>query len=172
MAMTSAAPLGMTSNTALEPGFGSTLRSEWTKLRSLRATWIIVSLGIGLSVGFSALIALVSGLTHDSWNDATLAAFDPVLTTNSGSLFGCILLIMLGVTAVTAEYSSGMIRTTFVSTPRRLKVFTAKTMVVAAAWAGDYRDRASQSCSWSANRSSDITVSKRPASPTAIRTVP
>ncbi len=52
-----------------EPGFGATLQSEWTKLRSLRSTWIIVSLAIGLSIGFSALIALVSGLTHDSWND-------------------------------------------------------------------------------------------------------
>lgn len=131
MAMASASPVGMTSTTALEPGFGATLRSEWTKLTSLRATWLIVSLGIGLSVGFSALIALVSGMTYTDWNEGTLAAFDPVLTTNSGSLFGCILLIMLGVTAVTAEYSSGMIRTTFISTPRRTQVFAAKTIVVA-----------------------------------------
>ena len=114
-----------------EPGFGSLLQSEWTKLRSLRSTWIIVSLAIGLSVGFSALIALTSGLTHDNWNDTVRDAFDPVLTTNSGSLFGCIFLIVLGVTAVSSEYSSGMIRTTFISTPRRLQVFAAKTAVVA-----------------------------------------
>ena len=81
MAMASASPVGMTSTTALEPGFGATLRSEWTKLTSLRATWLIVSLGIGLSVGFSALIALVSGMTYTDWNEGTLAAFDPVLTT-------------------------------------------------------------------------------------------
>lgn len=114
----------------MEPGFGSLLQSEWTKLRSLRSTWIIVSLGIGLSVGFSALIAFVTGMTFDNLNEQTVAAFDPVLTTNSGSLFGCILLIMLGVTAVTAEYHSGMIRTTFIDTPRRLEVFAAKTVVV------------------------------------------
>lgn len=114
----------------MEPGFGSLLQSEWTKLRSLRSTWIIVSLGIGLSVGFSALIAFVTGMTFDSLNEQTVAAFDPVLTTNSGSLFGCILLIMLGVTAVTAEYSSGMIRTTFIANPRRMQVFAAKTVVV------------------------------------------
>ncbi len=131
MTMATASPIGMTSNTAMEPGFGATLQSEWTKLRSLRSTWLIVSLGIGLSVGFSALIALVTGMTHDSWNDDAWAAFDPVLTTNSGSLFGCILLIMLGVTAVTSEYSSGMIRTTFIGTPKRLQVFAAKTAVVA-----------------------------------------
>jgi len=72
-----------------------------------------------------------TALTHDSWNDDVREAFDPVLTTNSGSLFGCILLIVLGVTSVTSEYSSGMIRTTFIGTPRRLWVFAAKTTVVA-----------------------------------------
>jgi ABC-type transport system involved in multi-copper enzyme maturation permease subunit len=114
-----------------EPGFRAALSSEWTKLRSVRTTWIVVSLGIGLSIGFSALIALVSGLTHDSWGNDVREAFDPVLTTNSGSLFGCILLIVLGVTAVTSEYSSGMIRTTFIGNPRRNQVFAAKATVVA-----------------------------------------
>ena len=86
---------------------------------------------VELSIGFSALIALVSGLTYGSWNADVRAAFDPVLTTNSGSLFGCILLIVLGVTAVTSEYSSGMIRTTFIGNPRRNQVLAAKAAVVA-----------------------------------------
>ncbi len=131
MTMTTASPIALTSDTAHEPGFGATLQSEWTKLRSLRSTWIVVALGIGLSIGFSALIALTSGLTHDNWNETVRSQFDPVLTTNSGSLFGCILLIVLGVTAVTSEYSSQMIRTTFIGNPRRLEVFAAKTIVVA-----------------------------------------
>jgi ABC-2 type transport system permease protein len=131
MSITTASPIGMTANTATQPRFGSLLQSEWTKLSSLRSTWIIVSLAIGLSIGFSAVIALTSGLTHESWNDDVREAFDPVLTTNSGSLFGCILLIVLGVTAVTSEYGSGMIRTTFIDTPQRLRVFAAKATVVA-----------------------------------------
>lgn len=129
MTATSASTIGFTSNT--NPRFGAALTSEWTKLRSVRSTWIIVSLAIGLSIGFSALIALTSGLTHDSWNDTVREAFDPVLTTNSGSLFGCILLIVLGVTAVTSEYSSRMVRTTFIVNPRRHQVFAAKATVVA-----------------------------------------
>lgn len=112
-------------------GFLTALQAEWTKLSSVRGTWIIVSLAIGLSIGFSALIALVSGLTHESWGAEVREAFDPVLTTNSGSLFGCIFLIVLGVTAVTAEYSSGMIRTTFIGNPRRNQVFVAKAVIVA-----------------------------------------
>jgi ABC-type transport system involved in multi-copper enzyme maturation permease subunit len=130
MSTISATPIGITAIPAAEPGFGAMLQSEWTKLRSLRSTWIVVALAIGLSIGFSALIALTSGLTHDSWNSDVREAFDPVLTTNSGSLFGCILLIVLGVTAVTSEYSSGMIRTTFIGNPRRLRAFAAKTTVV------------------------------------------
>ena len=110
-------------------------------MRSLRSTWIIVSLAIGLSIGFSALIALTSGLTHDNWNDTVRNAFDPVLTTNSGSLFGCILLIVLGVTAVTSEYSSRMIRTTFIGNPRRMQVFAAKDHGCCPARAGDHRDQ-------------------------------
>ncbi len=131
MTAMTASPLGVPSKTASEPGFGAMLQSEWTKLRSLRSTWIIVALGIGLSIGFSALIALTSGLTHEGWNDTVRDQFDPVLSTNSGSLFGCILLIVLGVTAVTSEYSSRMIRTTFIGNPRRLQVFAAKTTIVA-----------------------------------------
>ena len=130
-AMTATTDSMVSKATTSEPDSGATLSSEWTKLRSLRSTWIIVALGIGLSIGFSALIALISGLTYESWNADVAAAFDPVLTTNSGSLFGCILLITLGVTAVTSEYTSGMIRTTFTSTPRRTQVFAAKTVVVA-----------------------------------------
>jgi len=130
MTMTTASPIVMASNTAKEPGFGAMLQSEWTKLRSLRSTWIIVSLAIGLSIGFSALIALTSGLTHDSWNDTVRSQFDPVLTTNSGSLFGSLLLIVFGVTAVTSEYGSRMMRTTFIVNPRRHQVFAAKAIVV------------------------------------------
>lgn len=114
-----------------EPGFGATLRSEWTKLRSLRSTWIMVSLAIGLSVGFSAAIALVSGMTHESWSDVVRDRFDPIQTTLGGWLFGMILVITLGVTSVTSEYSSRTVRTTFVLTPRRNRVFIAKAVVLA-----------------------------------------
>jgi hypothetical protein len=96
MSIAIGSPVTLTSTTAAKPGFGSLLQSEWTKLRSLRSTRIIVGLGIGLPIALSAIIALTSGLTHDSWNDTLRNAFDPVLASNSGSLFGCILLILLG----------------------------------------------------------------------------
>jgi ABC-2 type transport system permease protein len=111
-----------------DPGFGATLRSEWTKLRSIRSTWIILGLALGLSIGFSALMALVTGLTY---GDISLpGAFDPVQGSMFGMPFRIVLLVVFGVTAVTSEYSSGMIRTTFIANPRRARVFAAKAIVV------------------------------------------
>jgi ABC-2 type transport system permease protein len=121
----------ISANVSKAPGFGALLQSEWTKLRSVRSTWILVGLAIGLSIGFSAVIALVSGMTHDSWNDAVRARFDPTLTTLSGWLFGMILMITLAVTSVTSEYSSRMVRTTFILNPQRHRVFAAKAIVLA-----------------------------------------
>ncbi|TVR76063.1 MAG: hypothetical protein EA415_01835 [Sphaerobacteraceae bacterium] len=115
---------------ARQPGFGSVLASEWTKLRSVRSTWIIIVLTITLSIGFSALIALVQGVTFDDWGPQEQAVFDPLINSTSGLLFGLILLIVLGVISVTSEYSSGTIRTTFIATPKRLRVLAAKTLIV------------------------------------------
>jgi ABC-2 type transport system permease protein len=114
-----------------DPGFGATLLSEWTKLRSVRSTWIIVSLAIGLSLAFSALIAVVTGLTFDSWGSGAQAGFDPVLTPMNGWLFGIVLITVLSVTAVTSEYNSRMIRTTLIGNPRRMRVLAAKATIVA-----------------------------------------
>lgn len=112
------------------PGFGSTLQSEWTKLRTVRATWIILALIVGLTVGVSALTSLVAGLTYDSWGDGAQASFDPLLSSMTGQLFRLILMIVLGATIVTSEYSSRMIRTTFIVNPRRGQVFAAKAVIV------------------------------------------
>lgn len=114
------------------PGFQTTLQSEWTKLRSVRATWIIVALIIGLSIGVSALTSLVAGLTYDNWGNGAQASFDPLVSSLTGQLFRLILLIVLGTTAVTSEYGSRMIRTTFIVNPRRTQVLAAKALIVTA----------------------------------------
>lgn len=116
---------------ASTPGFGATLSSEWTKLRSLRSTWIIAFLAITMSISFSALISFITGLTYDEWIPAQQATFDPLINSTSGVLFGIILLIVFGVLTVTSEYSSKMIRTTFIATPQRTKVLAAKAILVA-----------------------------------------
>ncbi|TVR68882.1 MAG: hypothetical protein EA415_15505 [Sphaerobacteraceae bacterium] len=114
------------------PGFGAQLLSEWTKLRSVRSTWIITGLAIVLSIGLSALVAFVTGLTVDGWSHDAQTGFDPFLGGMAGLLFSTNLLIVLGVTAVTSEYSTRMIQTTFALNPRRIRVLAARAMVVGA----------------------------------------
>lgn len=112
-------------------GFLTAMQAEWTKLSSVRSTWIISGLAIVLSIGFSSVVALVMGLTVDSWGEAEQAGFKPIVSSMTGLLFSFTLLITLGVTSVTSEYSSGMIRTTFIVNPNRTRVFAAKALLVA-----------------------------------------
>jgi ABC-2 type transport system permease protein len=125
-----AAPAGSRVSGASSPGFGSALASEWTKLRSVRSTWIVVALMIVLPIGFSTLIAWVQGMTFEDWGPAEQATFDPIVNSTVGILFGIILLIVFSVLPVTSEYGSRMIRTTLIVTPQRLRVFAAKALIV------------------------------------------
>ena len=114
------------------PGFGATLLAEWTKLRSVRSTWIIVGLAIVLSIGTSALTAIVTGSTINDWNDLGDGLDSPLQSSLTGMVFRIILLVVLGVTAVTSEYSSRSIQTAFTVTPNRVQVLAAKALLVAA----------------------------------------
>jgi ABC-type transport system involved in multi-copper enzyme maturation permease subunit len=107
------------------------IRSEWTKLWTLRATRIQVALAVLLSPALSALAALIAGLTHSHWKPQDLAEFEPVSFSLVGSLVGGIVFAVLGVRAVTAEYSSGMIRLSLTATPRRERLLAAKAATVA-----------------------------------------
>jgi ABC-type transport system involved in multi-copper enzyme maturation permease subunit len=58
---------------------------------------------------------------------------DTVKNSLSGVEVGLIAIAVLGVLFATSEYRTGIIRTTFAANPRRVRVFTAKAAVVAAA---------------------------------------
>jgi hypothetical protein len=57
--------------------------------------------------------------------------FDPTSASMSGLLIGAVLLGALGVRTVTAEYATGMIRSTFTAMPARRVVLAAKAATVA-----------------------------------------
>ncbi|MGE0540782.1 MAG: ABC transporter permease [Dehalococcoidia bacterium] len=113
-------------------GFGSTLASEWTKFTSVRSTYIMIGLTVLLSLGMTVLVTTVIGATWSDWQPSDQASFDPILTSLSGAIFSGIILSVLGVTAVSSEYSSGMIRTTLTATPRRGRVLAAKALIIGA----------------------------------------
>lgn len=116
-----------------EPGFGATVRSEWIKARTARAPRRNLVLGTVLSIGVSLLLSVTVGATFDEWTPAQQADFDPVVFPLSGSLLLAIFYVAAVVGLVAPEYTSGMIRTTFTSTPRRRRILLAKAVVAAVA---------------------------------------
>ena len=99
--------------------FRHVARMEWIKLWSLRSVrWTLVA-------GMVATVAMgvVVGLSTRS------AAGDPTSNVLAGAILGQVVTGVLGVLAMTSEYSSGMIRVTFGAVPRRRLVLLAKAVV-------------------------------------------
>lgn len=112
--------------------FTATLASEWTKLVTVRSTWITLALSLFVSTGITALVSWATGWSWSDLSSSDKAEFDPVLNSLVGSIFGSILFVVLGVNLVATEYASGMIRQTMSVTPRRGRVLLAKVLVVSA----------------------------------------
>jgi ABC-type transport system involved in multi-copper enzyme maturation permease subunit len=105
------------------------VRAEWVKLCSVRSTtWALLALA-GVSLLFSALATWESETQGGS--PGRPGDNDIVLDSLSGIWFGQIAAAVIGVLAITSEYSSGLIRTTLAAMPRRRRVLAAKTAVVA-----------------------------------------
>jgi ABC-2 type transport system permease protein len=106
------------------------LRSEWTKLRTVRSTIWTLGATILTGVGVSAI---AMGVTRAHWateSAANRAAFDPVETSLMGVyLGGTLLLGILGILVMSSEYATGTIRATLAAAPRRPMVLAAKVLV-------------------------------------------
>src|SRR6516164_9611042 len=111
-------------------GFRTVARMEWLKLRSVRSTWWTL---LVLAAGLIGLAILV--MAHQHWatmSAAYRASFDPTNDSFAGLAIGQLAVGVLGVLAVTSEFSSGMIRATFAAAPRRPLVLAAKAAVLTA----------------------------------------
>jgi hypothetical protein len=110
--------------------FRTVAAMEWRKLRTVRFTWYIVAF---FAVGMIGLAMVV--LSHEGYaqmSAAGRASFDPTHDCFIGLVLGQLLTGTLGVLAITAEFSSGMIRATFAAAPRRPLVLAAKAAVLGA----------------------------------------
>jgi ABC-2 type transport system permease protein len=102
--------------------FAHVARMEWVKLRSLRSTWW----ALGATVAGALGVAIAVGVnTEDAAADLTNNAL-------AGIALGLLLTGVLGVLAVTGEYSSGTIRATLAAVPDRPLVLAAKAAVFGA----------------------------------------
>ncbi len=103
--------------------------SEWTKLRSLRSTrWtLLASLALLIGLGVLACVVFETRWPHLSPGDRR--DFHPLKANLIGVDFAQLAIGVLGVLAITAEYSTGMIRSTFSAVPKRLPVLWGKAIV-------------------------------------------
>jgi ABC-2 type transport system permease protein len=112
---------------------GDVVRSEWTKFVSLRSSrWTLVAFAL-TGVGLGILISALTGARWPTASAETRAHWDPTNNTLAGLIPGYLVIPVLGLLMMTSEYSSGSIRSTLASVPKRLMVLAAKTIVFATA---------------------------------------
>ncbi|GLY39356.1 ABC transporter permease [Amycolatopsis sp. NBRC 101858] len=116
--------------TKVSPGIGNTLAAEWTKLKSVRSTWLVVIAAAVVSVGFSVLFSFLTEQDYKNLPAGQTMDFDSAGTAMVGMNLGLILISVLGVLAVSGEYSTGMMRLTLAITPHRGRVLISKAVVV------------------------------------------
>jgi ABC-2 type transport system permease protein len=109
-------------------GLRGALRSEFTKIRSVRSTYwtllamVVITIGIGV-------LACVGAASRPG--DVRGPYFDPTQHSLVGLVLGQLIIVVLGALTVTSEYSTGMIRTSLTVQPRRGTVLAAKGVVFA-----------------------------------------
>jgi ABC-2 type transport system permease protein len=106
------------------------LASEWIKLRSVRSTYLVLLFAAAAAVGIGYLVAHADATHWATMTAAERAAFDPVANSFSGLGLAQLAFGALGVLAISSEYTTGLIRTTFAAVPRRRAVVAAKAAVV------------------------------------------
>ena len=101
-------------------------------MRSVRSTvWTLAAMAV-ITLG----IAAIAGATVAShWTTFSLSqrrSFDPTAISLRGLLFSQLIIGVLGVLVMSAEYGTGTIRATFSAVPRRTTVLALKAAVFAA----------------------------------------
>jgi ABC-2 type transport system permease protein len=108
------------------PGLPGTLRSELTKILSVRSTyWTLLAQAVA-SIGWAVLFC-AGTVSHGAGSE-----FNAARASLGGQVaLGELIIVVLGALVITSEYSTGMIRTSLAVMPRRGVLYAAKAMVFA-----------------------------------------
>jgi ABC-type transport system involved in multi-copper enzyme maturation permease subunit len=107
------------------------VRSEWTKLVTLRSTLWSLFAAVVLTIGLPLLFAAVTSSHWGSMRPHERADRHPLDIALAGVNLSQLAIGVLGVLVITGEYSTGMIRASLTAVPKRLPVLWAKTAVYA-----------------------------------------
>jgi ABC-type transport system involved in multi-copper enzyme maturation permease subunit len=108
------------------------VRSEWTKLWSLRSTrWSLLA-GVASMIALGIIISAVQMGRWGSLSAHDRAVFDSIDIGVGGYHMAQLAVGVLGVLVISGEYSTGMIRSSLMAVPKRLPVLWAKLGVFSA----------------------------------------
>jgi hypothetical protein len=107
-------------------GFAGTLRSEFTKIRSVRSTYFT------LIAFFVAGLGFATAATEGKRVNAGHPLFDPTATSLRGAVYlGELIIVVIGALVITSEYGTRMVSTSMTAMPRRGVLYVAKAVVLA-----------------------------------------
>ena len=112
--------------------FHRVLLAEWTKLRSVRSTKWSVAVGFLLTIAFPVIFAFATSAHWGRMSPGERAGRHPLEIALAGVNVAQLAIAVLGVLLISAEYSTGSIRSTFTAVPTRLPVLWAKVIDYAA----------------------------------------
>jgi ABC-2 type transport system permease protein len=122
-----------TMTTVRAASFGDVLRSEWTKLWTVRSTFWALGLAVALGIGLGAAISAAASHAYATDDLSDKLRWDPTAISLAGQGIAQLAIAVLGVLFFSSEYASGMIRTTFTAVPKRGRILVAKSLVCAVA---------------------------------------
>jgi len=111
--------------------FGDVLRSEWTKLRSVRSTFWALTVTVVVGIALGAVISAAAAHGYAKFSVSQKLSWDPTGVSAAGMAIAQLAIAVLGVLCISSEYSSGMIRTSLIAVPKRGRVLAAKSLVFA-----------------------------------------
>jgi ABC-2 type transport system permease protein len=106
--------------------YGGALRSEFTKIRSVRSTYWTLLIMIVATVGLGTISSYGTTRSHQG------LYFDAASWSLGGVWLTQLLIGVVGTLVITSEFSTGMIRTSLTALPQRSLLMAAKVVVLAA----------------------------------------
>lgn len=106
--------------------FADVLRSEWTKLRSVRSTYWTGLIAVLATIGVCVIVCIKWA---DDIRHSPGTTIDATTVSLNGIFLAQVAVGTLGVMVISSEYGTGMIRATFGAVPQRRAVLAAKGLV-------------------------------------------
>ncbi len=114
-------------------GLAGALRSEFTKIRSVRSTYASLSVMLLAGMAWAVIFCAAAAAEWAHMSAQARGGVDPTQDSITGlALLGQLAIVVLGALTITSEYSTGMIRTSLTVQPRREVVYASKALVLGA----------------------------------------